>query len=290
MTIHQLSISEALASVESSPAGLSSLEAERRLREHGFNVVQEYARESPWLRLLREFFQFFSLILWAAAGLAFVAEWSDPGQGMAKIGYAIVIVILVSGAFSFWQAYRVERTLAALRQLLPQNAKLLRDGTVILESAEHVVPGDVVVLEQGDHVPADCRLIEAFDVRANHAAVTGESVPLARDAMPSVADEPFRSKNTLLAGTSIVSGQAKAVVFATGMHSEFGKIARLTQTASKAVSPLRRELARLSWFIALLALLIGLIVFVIGWFVGVPFWRAPRWSPETRCARCRTPS
>ena len=273
MTIHQLSISEALASVESSPLGLSSLEAERRLREHGLNVVQEYARESPWLRLLREFFQFFSLILWAAAGLAFVAEWSDPGQGMAKIGYAIVIVILVSGAFSFWQEYRVERTLAALRQLLPQNAKLLRDGTVILESAEHVVPGDVVVLEQGDHVPADCRLIEAFDVRADHAAVTGESVPLARDAMPSAADEPLRSKNTLLAGTSIVSGQAKAVVFATGMHSEFGKIARLTQTASKAVSPLRRELARLSWFIALLALLIGLIVFVIGWIVGVPFWK-----------------
>ena len=153
MKIHQLSISEALASVQSAPQGLSSLEAERRLREHGLNVVQEYARESPWLRLLREFFQLFSLILWAAAGLAFVAEWSDPGQGMAKIGYAIVIVILVSGAFSFWQEYRVERTLAALRQLLPQTAKLLRDGKVILESAEHVVPGDVVVLEQGDNVP-----------------------------------------------------------------------------------------------------------------------------------------
>ena len=144
---------------------------------------------------------------------------------------------------------------------------------MILESAEHVVPGDVVVLEQGDNVPADCRLVEAFDVRVDNAAVTGESVPLARDAMPSAADEPLRSKNILLAGTSIVSGQAKAVVFATGMHSEFGKIARLTQTASKAVSPLRRELARLSRFIALLALLIGLIVFVIGWIVGVPFWK-----------------
>ena len=273
MKIHQLSINEALASVQSRSLGLSSLEAERRLREHGLNVVQEFARQSPWLRLVREFFQFFSLILWAAAGLAFVAEWSDPGQGMARIGYAIVIVILVSGAFSFWQEYRVERTLAALRQLLPQKVKLLRDGKVILDSAEHVVPGDIVVLEQGDNVPADCRLVEAFDVRANNAAVTGESVPRARDAMPSAADEPLRSKNTLLAGTSIVSGQAKAVVFATGMHTEFGKIARLTQTASKAVSPLRRELARLSWFIALLAILIGLLVFAIGWIVGVPFWK-----------------
>ena len=273
MRIHHLSISDAFASLQSSPLGLSSLEAKQRLREHGLNVVPEYARESPWLRLLREFFQFFSLILWAAAGLAFVAEWSDPGQGMAKIGYAIVIVILVSSTFSFWQEYRVERTLAALRQLLPQTAKLLRDGTVILESAAHVVPGDVVVLEPGDHVPADCRLVEAFDVRVDNAAITGESVPLARDAMPSAADDALRSKNTLLAGTSIVSGQAKAVVFATGMHSEFGKIAQLTQTASKAVSPLRSELARLSWFIALLSVLIGLMVFVIGWIVGVPFWK-----------------
>ncbi len=273
MKIHQLSISEALASVQSGPLGLSSLEVERRLREHGLNVVQEYPRESPWLRLLKELFQFFSLILWVAAALAFVAEWSDPGQGMARIGYAIVIVIVVSGAFSFWQEYRVERTLAALRQLLPQKVKLLRDGKVILESAQRVVPGDIVVLEQGDNVPADCRLVEAFDVRANNAAVTGESLPLVRDATPSAADETVRSKNTLLAGTSIVSGQAKAVVFATGMHTEFGKIARLTQTAVKVVSPLRRELARLSRFIALLALLIGLLVFAIGWIVGVPFWK-----------------
>jgi hypothetical protein len=170
MRIHQLSASDALASLQSSPLGLSSLQAKQRLREHGLNVVPEYARESPWFRLLREFFQFFSLILWAAAGLAFVSEWSDPRQGMAKIGYAIVIVILVSGAFSFWQEYRVERTLAALRQLLPQTAKLLRDGTVILASAAHVVPGDIVVLEPGDHVPADCRLVEAFDVRVDNAA------------------------------------------------------------------------------------------------------------------------
>ena len=273
MKIHQSSVNEALASLKSSPQGLSSLEAERRLREHGLNAVQEFARESPWLRLLREFFQFFSLILWAAAGLAFVAELSDPGQGMANIGYAIVIVIVVSGLFSFWQEYRVERTLEALRRLLPQNVKLVRDGKVILGSVEHVVPGDIVVLEQGDNVPADCRLVEAFDVRANNSAVTGESVPVVRDAAASEIDEPVRSKNTLLAGTSIVSGQAKAVVFATGMHSEFGKIARLTQTAGKAVSPLRSELARLSRFIALLAILIGLLVFAIGWTVGVPFWK-----------------
>ena len=120
MKIHQLSVQDALGSLQSAALGLSAAEAERRLREHGPNVVQEVARPPIWLRFASEFVQFFSLILWAAAGLAFLAEWSDPGQGMARIGYAIVIVILVSGLFSFWQEYRVERTLAALRRLLPQ--------------------------------------------------------------------------------------------------------------------------------------------------------------------------
>ncbi len=273
MKLHQLSAEDAIASVQSTPRGLSPVEAERRLREHGPNVVQELARESPWLRFVRELVQFFSLILWAAAGLAFLAEWSDPGEGMAKIGYAIVAVILVSGLFSFWQEYRVEQTLDALRKLLPQKVKLMRDGKVILGAVEQVVPGDIVVLEQGDNVPADCRLVQAFDLRVNNAAVTGESLPLVRDAGASDADEPIRGKNILLAGTSIVSGQAKAVVFATGMHTEFGKIARLTQTAGAAVSPLRQQLAQLSRFIAMLAILIGLLFFAIGWLAGIPFWK-----------------
>ncbi|HTS52882.1 MAG TPA: cation-transporting P-type ATPase [Burkholderiales bacterium] len=273
MKIHQLSAGDAIASLQSDPLGLSAEEAERRLHEHGPNVVQELAREPVWLRFAKEFIQFFSLILWVAAGLAFLAEWSAPGQGMAKIGYAIVIVILVSGLFSFWQEHRVEKTLAALRGLLPQQVKLVRGGRVFLTSAEQVVPGDIVVLEQGDNVPADCRLVEAFDVRVNNAAVTGESLPLLRDVNASADDEPSRAKNILLAGTSLVSGQAKAVVIATGMHTEFGKIAHLTQTAGAAVSPLRQELARLSRLIAFLAILIGLLFFAVGWMAGIPFWK-----------------
>ena len=273
MNIHQLSVQDALGSLQSAAFGLSAAEAERRLREHGPNVVEEVTREPVWLRFAREFVQFFSLILWAAAGLAFLAEWSDPGQGMARIGYAIVIVILVSGLFSFWQEYRVERTLAALRGLLPQRVKLMRGGNVALRSVEQIVPGDIVVLEQGDNVPADCRVVEAFGVRVNNAAVTGESIPLARSSGPSDVDDLLGGKNILLAGTSLVSGEAKAVVFATGMHTEFGKIARLTQTAGLAVSPLRQELGRLSRTIALLAILIGLLFFGVGWLAGIAFWK-----------------
>jgi len=273
MKIQQLSVHEAVASVHSALQGLSSAEAARRLREIGPNEVPEVAREPPWLRLLKEFVHFFSLILWVAAGLAFVAEGSAPGQGMAKIGYAIVAVILVSGVFSFWQEYRVEQTLAVLRQLLPQQVKLLRDGKVVQGSAAQLVPGDIVLLEQGDNIPADCRLVEAFGVRVNNAAVTGESLPKARDAAPSEVDELIYGKNIVLAGTAMVTGQAKAVVFATGMHTEFGKIAHLTQTAGEAVSPLGKELAHLSRLIAGLAILIGLLFFAIGRMIGVAFWQ-----------------
>ena len=158
MRIHQLSALDAVASLKSGAAGLSRADVERRLHEFGRNEVEQVARAPLWLRLAREFTSFFSLTLWVAAGLAFFAEWSDPGQDMAKVGYAIVTAILVTGLFSFWQEYRVEQTLAALRKLLPQQAQVLREGKVTRVPAEQLVPGDVVHLEQGDNIPADCRL------------------------------------------------------------------------------------------------------------------------------------
>ena len=130
MKIQQLPAADAIASLNSSPGAVSA-EALRRLHEYGLNRVEEVARESLVLRFLKEFTHFFALILWLAAALAFLAEWSDPGQGMAKIGYAILAVIVVSGLFSFWQEFRVERTLAALRELLPQQVEVLRDGKAV---------------------------------------------------------------------------------------------------------------------------------------------------------------
>ncbi len=271
--IHQLSALDAVASMKSTVTGLSDVEVERRLHEFGLNEVEKVAGVPLGLRLVKEFITFFSLLLWVAAGLAFFAEWSEPGEGMAKVGYAIVIVILVSGLFSFWQEYRVEQTLAALRKLLPQQAQVLRDGAVIRVPATQLVPGDIVHLEQGDNIPADCRLIEAFSARVNNAAVTGESLPRVREADASTADDLIDSENVMLAGTSMVSGRAKSVVFATGMHTEFGKIAHLTQTAGEEVSPLRKEIAHLSRLTALLAVLISVIFFSLGWMIGIPFWK-----------------
>ena len=272
--INQLSPDDVLKILFTSPGGLASAEARRRLDAYGPNRIEKGRREHTLLAVLRQFTHLFAVILWVAAALAFFAEWSGPGQGMAKVGYAIVVVILVSGVFSFWQEYRVKQTLEALRRFLPQQADVLRDGTAVQLPIEQLVPGDIVMLEQGDHIPGDCRLIEAFSVRVDNAVITGESLSQAREAGRSDADDLLHSSNILLAGTSMVSGQAKAVIFATGMQTEFGKIARLTETAEPTTSPLLKEIDHLSRWIGGLSVLIGVLFFAVGRSTGVPFWDA----------------
>ncbi len=272
MKIHHLDVAEALGSLRSGAAGLSSAEAARRQKEFGLNRVERLRREGWARRLLRGFTHFFAIILWVAAGLAFFAEWQDPGQGMATLAVAIVGVILINGLFSFWQEYKAEQALAALQRLLPHAVKVMRDGALLTCPSLELVPGDVVLLEGGDDVPADCRLIEAFGVRVNNATITGESVPLARDAAPSAVEDLLHSRNILLAGTALVSGEARAVVFATGMHTEFGQIAHLTQAADAELSPLQQEIIRLSRVIAVIATALGVLFFFIGQSLGLSFW------------------
>jgi calcium-translocating P-type ATPase len=272
MKIHQLSAEQALTSLKSRPEGLVNKEVDDRLKEYGLNKIDEVPRESMLLRFIKEFVHFFALILWIAAGLAFFAEYKQPDGGMAILGYAILGVIVINGVFSFWQQFRAERAITALQQLLPQNVKVLRNSNLEQILVVNLVPGDVIVFQEGDNVPADCRLFEASSLRVNNATVTGESLPQARDAEPSNEENLERSRNTLLAGTSVVAGEGKAVVFATGMHTEFGKIANLTQSAVKSVSPLQLEIARLSHIIALLAGGLGVLFFLIGSSIGLSFW------------------
>lgn len=273
MKIQQLDIPAVLASLSSSVYGLSASEAERRLRECGENRVQGIRREPWWLRFLRELTHFFAIIMWLAAALAFFADWHAPHEGMAKVGYAIIAVIIISAIFSFWQEYRVERALDALQQLLPDMANVLRDGLSTSLPVEQLVPGDVILLEQGDNIPADCRVLEAFAFGVNNATLTGESLVQLRQAAACQAERLLEADNILLAGTTVAAGQGRAVVFATGMQTEFGRIAHLTDTSGDEVSPLRREIAHLSRMIAGVAISLGLLFFVVGRWLGVPLWQ-----------------
>lgn len=270
--IQELTVSETLNSLKSSLDGLGSSEASRRLAEFGQNHIQEVGKEALWLRFIREFTHFFAIILWVAAALAFIGDYFDPAQGMARLGVAIIGVILINGLFSFWQEFKAEQAVTALRELLPQKVKVMRDGQMTELLAINLVPGDIVLLEEGDFIPADGRLIEAFALRVNTATVTGESLPKARQTDPAAEQSPLFAKNIVLAGTSVVAGRARMVVYATGMHTEFGRIAHLTQTVGTAVSPLQLEITRLSRLVAILATSIGLIMFLIGQAMGLPIW------------------
>jgi calcium-translocating P-type ATPase len=270
--IHGLGTEQSLTSLKTTAGGLAEAEAARRLTEFGPNHVEEVVREHLLLSFAREFTHFFAIILWIGAALAFLAEHFQPGQGMAHLGVAIVGVIIVNGVFSFWQEYKAEQAVAALRQLLPQKVQVMRDGAIAEILATGLVPGDIVLLEEGNAIAADCRLIEAFGLRVNTATVTGESQPMARTTAPSTEDSPLYANNVVLAGTSVVSGQARGVVYATGMHTEFGRIAHLTQTAGTASSPLQREIARLSRIVAALATGMGVALFFIGEAMGLPTW------------------
>ncbi|KAF0192851.1 MAG: ATPase P-type (transporting) HAD superfamily subfamily IC [Gammaproteobacteria bacterium] len=262
----------ALADLHSGTAGLSAAEAVRRLAEFGANRIEPVAGEFWLRRFARKFTQFFALILWLAALLAFVAESRQPGSGMATLGYAILGVIFINAFFSFWQENRAERAILELQKLLPRQVKTLRDGEVAIIDAHALVPGDIVLLAAGDEIPADCRLIESYEVRVNNATITGESVSQIRNDKLSSSGDLQSAQNVLLAGTSLVAGEARAVVFATGMQTLFGQIAHLTQSVVAVESPLQKEIRRLSRWIAVLASGLGIVFYFIGSALGLSFW------------------
>lgn len=209
MLIHQLPLADAFVSLHSSAIGLSSADAAHRKLEFGPNRLQRLPARPLVLRFLTQFTHFFAVLLWVAALLALVADARVPGQGMATLAVAIVAVIVVNGGFSFWQQYRAEETMSALQQLLPDEVRVRRDSAVVVVHSHELVPGDVIFLTAGDNVPADCRLIEAFSVRVNTASITGEARPVSRDARADPHADVLRSRNVLLAGTSLTAGEAR---------------------------------------------------------------------------------
>ena len=222
--------------------GLNSAEAQSRLRHYGGNLLQRVRREPWYFKLLRNLFSFFAILLWIAALLCFV-----PGVDLPQLGIAILTVVLVNGLFAFLQEYKSDRALEMLQQLIAQRSTVIRDGDTQEIAAADLVPGDVIVLEEGDLVPADCRLTEAFEVEVDNSSLTGESTPARRykSDQPVLIAGKFlwiELPNILFAGTSLVRGRARAVIFGTGMNSEIGKIANLTQEIATEQSPLQKQL------------------------------------------------
>ena len=273
MRPQSLSPLEVLASFHTVASGLEPAEAMRRLSEFGPNQIERIRKKHVFQKLAKEFIHFFALILWLAAGLAFYAGYRDPDGGMLRMGWAIVLVILINGVFSFWQEARAERAIEALESLLPDRVKVLRGGAITVLPAKELVPGDIILIEAGDRIPADARVIEGQAIQLSMATLTGESLPMARQVEAVDEADPMHASNLLLAGTVVLAGEGKALIYATGMRTEFGRIAQLTQVERIKDSPLQREIAHLSRIIGLMALSIGIVFFFIGQALHLGPWQ-----------------
>ncbi|MCI5651489.1 MAG: calcium-translocating P-type ATPase, PMCA-type [Ruminococcus bromii] len=252
--------------------GLTAAEAEKRLQEYGANVLKEKKKKTNLQRFLDQFKDVMILILVAAAIVSFVIAWIE---GDAKAFFEpclILLIVILNAIMGVLQESKAERALDALKGLSAPHARVLRDGQEQIVDAASLVPGDIIRLEAGDFVPADARLLQSAGLKSEESALTGESVPAEKDALQAVpADAALGDRaNMVFSGCSITYGTAAAVVTATGMQTEMGKIAGLLSGEADTQTPLQKKLAALGKNLGFLALAACAIIFVVGLLNGIP--------------------
>jgi len=258
LPIYAVHIEEVYRVVGTSAGGLASAEAEARLKKFGPNAIQTIKGTPLWKKFLANFTHLMALLLWAGGAMAFIGQ-------MPQLGWAIWAVIVINAVFSFWQEFKAERATEALKKVLPAFARVVRDGQEQKILAEELVPGDVILLSEGDRISADARLVEESELRVNLSTLNGESVPARRTAEASVREglTIVEWPNLVFAGTSVTAGTGKAVAFATGMNTQFGKIARLTQSVGEELSPLQKQVNQLTRVVTVLAMVFGILFFIL---------------------------
>jgi calcium-translocating P-type ATPase len=259
--IYSLRVPEVCEALETSFSGLSSAEAETRLSLYGHNILSKQKNEPIWEKLLQEFVHPPAVVLLIVSLIA-----------LTQLDFVLALIIwgivIVNTGFSFWREYRAEQAIEKLREILPSFAHIIRDGVESYIPSSDVVPGDILILAEGDNISADARVIEAYGLRTNNATLTGEAIPARKTADASLQSglSELDRPNLIFAGTSIASGTGRAVVFSTGMMTQFGRIAHLTQSIAEEPTPFQKELNQLSKVTAWIALGIGAIVVAVGYF------------------------
>jgi calcium-translocating P-type ATPase len=271
-------VARLLRRLKTSGDGLSSREAKRRLVQFGPNELTRRGGLRWPRELARQFTHPLALLLVAAAMLAWIA-------GIIAVALAIVVVILLNAAFAFTQEMQAEHAVEALARFLPARAKVVRDGQHQEIEARELVPGDIILVEEGDRISADARLLDG-GVEVDASALTGESMPVFRAADLFDHGVPlFQARDLVFSGTTCTEGEARGLVFATGMHTELGRIAALSERVSVEGSPLDVQVRRVAWLIAVIAVVLGIafipiatlgaglslsmaVVFAVGLIVG----------------------
>lgn len=252
-----LHVKEVFDFLKTSREGLTSEEASKRLVKYGANTLLEKKRVPIAYKFLTHLKDLFSVLLLFASLLAAFG-------GMWELSSIILAVVLVNTFFGLFQEWRAEKAMETLKSWMPEYAKVVRDGELKKVLVKDLVPGDVIVLEEGDRVPADARLIEAFDLWTNNVPLTGESEPQPRTTKSvKIVDTTYLdAPNLVFMSTSVARGRGKAVVIKTGMNTKFGQIAGLTQEIREEPSPLQKEIAYTAKYDFILAITVGIIFFL----------------------------
>jgi sodium/potassium-transporting ATPase subunit alpha len=264
---HTGSLKAALDALGTDAEGLSSGEAAARLGRHGTNELK-VAKDTPEiLKFLLQFKNFFALLLIIGGALALTAERLDPGEGNLYIAIALLGVVVLNAAFTYLQQHQSEKIMDSFRKMLPSLITALRDGRPGEIPVEDLVPGDVIILNEGDRVPADARLIDAKELRVDNSSLTGESEPQLLDATRS-AENVLESPNMVFSGSLVQNGEARAVVVATGMSTQIGSIVELTKATEAHETPIHRELAYFIKVISAIAIFLGVSFFAVSVLIG----------------------
>lgn len=258
------SIADLMTDLHTTSTGLSQQEASTRLAKYGENTITREKQTSQLLIFLKNFTSVMAILLWVSGFVAILS-------GTLELGIAIWLVNIINGIFSYWQEHEAQKATNSLMKMLPTYTQVYRDGKLQQVNATQIVPGDVFNLQAGNAVPVDARLIKATSVQVDQSALTGESVPESKKVAFDAGQGEFAESNLVYAGTTVGAGTATAVAFATGMHTEFGRIAALTQQQKRSLSPLQLELNRLTKQISLIAISLGVLFFVAAiFFVHYP--------------------
>lgn len=260
--IHTLPAEKVYAAFGTRPGGLTQEEAEQKQKEQGKNVIEEKKRKSPLLVFLANFTHLMAILLWVGGTVAFFAD-------MPQLGVAVWLVNIINGVFSFLQENRASKATEALKNMLPSYTRVIRDGEEQKIQSENLVAGDIILLEEGDKISADARLIETSDLQVNQSTLTGESNPVRKTKDAVLREDITKAEiaNLVFAGTSVSEGNGKAIITDIGMHTEFGKIASLTQNMKEEKSPLQKEMDRLTKQISIIAITLGIIFFLASIFL-----------------------
>jgi Ca2+-transporting ATPase len=251
-----------LEALKTTEAGLSSEEAERRLQEYGPNELIEKKKVTPIKIFLGQFKDVFVIMLLIAMIISIVIAITSADTKEIVDAVTIGAIVVLNSVVGFFQEYRSEKAMEAMKKLTAPKARILRDGTEKLIPSRDVVPGDIVLLEAGDRIPADARLLEVVDLKTDEAVLTGESTAVGKqdvvlDEKTPVADR----KNSVFMATHITYGRGKAVITSTGMGTEFGKVAKLVQTVGQVETPLKEKLAKFAKKLGIIIVIVSAIIF-----------------------------